>query len=113
MDLTYAVPCLFGLEGLVGDEVRRLGLAENTMDPLENEEVVQVLGAEQLAELTGLLRSTVPEDPVVEYDCTIRLDGAPKAAHITCRAMWSLDTPAQYIGAIGEIIELEGGEEVH
>ena len=78
MDLTYAVPCLFGLEGLVGDEVRRLGLAENTMNPLKNEEVVQILGTEQLAELTGLLRSTVPEDPVVEYDCTIRLDGAPQ-----------------------------------
>lgn len=92
---------------------RRLGLAENTMNPLKNEEVVQILGTEQLAELTGLLRSTVPEDPVVEYDCTIRLDGAPKAAHITCRAMWSLDTPAQYIGTIGAIIELEGGEEVH
>lgn len=28
MDLTYAIPCLFGLEGLVGDEVRRLGLAD-------------------------------------------------------------------------------------
>lgn len=28
MDLTYAVPCLFGLEGLVGDEVRRLELAD-------------------------------------------------------------------------------------
>ena len=25
--LTFAIPCLFGLEGLVGDEVRRLGLA--------------------------------------------------------------------------------------
>ena len=24
--LTYAIPCLFGLEGLVGDELRRLGL---------------------------------------------------------------------------------------
>ena len=26
--LTFAIPCLFGLEGLVGDEVRRLGLEE-------------------------------------------------------------------------------------
>ena len=25
---TYAIPCLFGLEGLVGDEVRRLGLED-------------------------------------------------------------------------------------
>ena len=25
--LTFAIPCLFGLEGLVGDEVRRLGLS--------------------------------------------------------------------------------------
>ena len=28
MMLTYAIPCLFGLEGLVGDEARRLGLRE-------------------------------------------------------------------------------------
>ncbi|MBD5155805.1 MAG: class I SAM-dependent RNA methyltransferase [Oscillibacter sp.] len=28
MKLTYAIPCLFGLEGLVGDEVRRLGLSD-------------------------------------------------------------------------------------
>ena len=26
--LTYTIPCLFGLEGLVGDEARRLGLQE-------------------------------------------------------------------------------------
>lgn len=26
--LTYSIPCLFGLEGLVGDEVRRLGLEQ-------------------------------------------------------------------------------------
>ena len=26
--LTYAIPCLFGLEGLVGDELRRLGLQD-------------------------------------------------------------------------------------
>ena len=26
--LTFAIPCLFGLEGLVGDEVRRLGLEQ-------------------------------------------------------------------------------------
>ncbi len=30
--LTFAIPCLFGLEGLVGDEVRRLGLAEVQVD---------------------------------------------------------------------------------
>lgn len=28
MKLTYVVPCLFGLEGLVGDEIRRLGLEQ-------------------------------------------------------------------------------------
>lgn len=28
MKLTYVIPCLFGLEGLVGDEVRRLGLEQ-------------------------------------------------------------------------------------
>ena len=28
MKWTDAIPCLFGLEGLVGDEVRRLGLSD-------------------------------------------------------------------------------------
>lgn len=28
MEFTYCVPCLFGLEGPVGDELRRMGLAE-------------------------------------------------------------------------------------
>jgi len=28
LKLELCVPCLFGLEGLVGDEVRRLGLAD-------------------------------------------------------------------------------------
>ena len=25
---TFLIPCLFGLEGLVGDEVRKLGLSD-------------------------------------------------------------------------------------
>ena len=29
---TFAVPCLFGLEGLVGDELRRLGLDNVRVD---------------------------------------------------------------------------------
>ena len=92
---------------------QKLGLAESTMDPLENDETVQVIGVEQLAELAGLLRATTPENPVVEYDCTIRLEGERRPVHITSRAMWSVDTPPQYTGAIGKITEIEGGEEVH
>ena len=30
--LKLAVPCLFGLEGLVGDEIRRLGLSQVRVD---------------------------------------------------------------------------------
>ncbi len=28
--MTMAVPCLFGLEGLVGDELRRMGMETGT-----------------------------------------------------------------------------------
>ena len=30
--LTFVIPCLFGLEGLVGEEVRRLGLGDVAVD---------------------------------------------------------------------------------
>ena len=51
--LTFSIPCLFGLEALVGDEVRRLGLREIRVN---NGRVSCRGGAEQIARLNLNLR---------------------------------------------------------
>ena len=51
--LRFAVPCLFGLEGLVGDEIRRLGLTEVKV---EDRRVTALGKMEDLARLNLNLR---------------------------------------------------------
>ncbi|WP_243149371.1 HD domain-containing phosphohydrolase [Colidextribacter sp. OB.20] len=90
---------------------KRLEVAESTLDPYHNEKLLEVIGQEQLLELAKLLHSTTPEAPVVEYNCSVRLDGHSQPVHIISQAMWSIDETPQYVGAIGKITPLEKKEE--
>ena len=84
---------------------QRLGLEEATVDPYHNKQVQAIISSDQLAELAHLLQNTTPEEPVVEYDCTIQLNGQLHPVHIISRAMWSSEEPPQYTGAVGKVIE--------
>ena len=92
--------------------VQRLGLAESIVNPYSNEKVLNTMGAESLAKLARLLRSSTIDNPVVEFDCDMWVDGQSKPVHIVSRAMWSADEPPQYTGAIGKITELDEKEAV-
>ena len=87
--------------------VERLGLEETTVDPYHNKRLQQTADLDQLTELAQLLQSSTPEEPVVEFDCEVRLDGRQRPVHITSRAMWSSEDPPQYTGAIGKVEEKE------
>ena len=54
-----------------------------------------------MRELSAALRSTDPENPVVRYDCKIKLNGDIRWIHIICRAIWSDDESPRYMGVIG------------
>ena len=84
---------------------QRLGLEETTVDPYHNKRVQELIDLDQLAELAQLLQGTTPENPVVEFDGSVLLDGRFKPVHIICRAMWSFEDPPQYTGAIGKVLE--------
>ena len=89
---------------------QRLGVPENTLDPYHNEKLLEIIGSEHLTKLSRLLRNTTHEAPVVEYDCSVRLDGQSRPVHIISQAMWSMDETPQYIGAIGKITPLDEKE---
>ena len=92
--------------------IERLGLEETTTDPYHNKQVQEMANPDQLAELAQLLQSTTPDQPVVEFDCDLRLDGRLRPVHLICRAMWSSEEPPEYTGAIGKIAEREEKEDI-
>ena len=85
--------------------MERLGLEETTIDPYHNKRIQEAADLDRLAELAQLLQGTTPENPVVEFDCDLRLNGRRRPVHITSRAMWSSEDPPQYTGAIGRVEE--------
>ena len=85
---------------------QQLGIREITMDPLHDEAIVGIIGREALEELSRLLRGTTPEKPVVEYNCKQLVGGESRWYRVICRATWSSDEPAVYLGAIGKSIDV-------
>jgi len=88
---------------------RRLGLEETIVDPYSHEQLLERIGPDHLRRL---LRGTSPENPVVELDCEILLDGELKPVRIISKAMWSSEEVPQYTGAIGKVVERGNKEEV-
>ena len=74
--------------------------------PKENPVLSRVLGEGTVEDLAKLLRSTTPEQPVVEYSCIVRLRGERRWGKIIARAMWSDGEHPRYQGAIGKYMDV-------
>ncbi len=83
----------------------RLGVDEVIMNPMKNQAFTDILGYGNLQALDDRLRSSTPDDPVVQFDCQIKINGKLRWHHIIARASWSSDDPAQYRGSIGKIVD--------
>lgn len=91
---------------LSGWGAKKLGLDEVIMKPRQDERVLRLFGAEVWEELSAALRATVPEHPVISYECLLHCGEQPRWHRIIARAMWSADEPAGYLGSIGKIVDI-------
>ena len=119
MQLRFCVPCLFGLEGLAADELRRLGLsevaaengrvyfsgdetaiAEANLNLRTGERVLIELGAFDAGSFDALFEGTkalpwelfIPKDaafPVTGYSLNSKLASIPDCQKIIIRPWWS------------------------
>ena len=85
---------------------KHLGLDEIIMDPYHDEKVLATMGTESMQKLAGLLSRTTPENPIVEFDCIIRMGGIERWMKLIARATWSKEEPPVYTGAIGKAIDI-------
>lgn len=88
---------------------KKLGLPEVIKEPLLDETLYSPMGKQTLYELSDLLRSTSPGQPVVTYDCQLQLGEERRWHRFVARAIWSADEPSRYTGAIGKVTDIHDG----
>lgn len=81
---------------------KRLSLPSVMVNPLSDGKFVDAIGEENLRTLGEALRHTTPENPIVELEAEIKIQGEPHWHKVVCRATWSEDEPPHYLGAIGK-----------
>lgn len=85
---------------------QQLGIKEIIMDPLHDEELLRIIGEEGQGELSKKLHATTPENPVIEHTCKLHLGDEVRWYRVICRATWSSDEPAEYMGTIGKAVDV-------
>ncbi len=85
----------------------QLGVDAVLMDPMRNQQVLEVLGVSRLNEILRILQKTTPEDPVVRYECPLRVRGQERWHRLVCRSLWSAEEPPCFQGAIGKAIDVD------
>ena len=85
---------------------RQLGLDRVIMDPMENGKLCGAMEEGQMRELSAPIRRSTPEEPVIRYDCVMRIGAREVRTQIVCRSMWSVDQPPVYAGVIGKVLTL-------
>ncbi len=89
---------------------KKLGLEEVILKPWQNEKVLQVFGEEAHREISKMLRSTTPENPVINYQCLLQYSGESRWHRFIARAIWSEDDPTVYTGSIGKFMDIHDSQ---
>lgn len=86
---------------------KRLGLAETMLNPYQDHNVLNIFGAENIRGLGKAVKKATPEQPIIQYDCRVTIDGELKWMQVICCTTWSGEEPPQCTGLIGKMIELQ------
>ncbi len=89
----------------------QLDLDEIILDPLNDERLRSAFGGEILDATVEALHATTPENPVVEHDLQVMVNGEPRWFHSTSRAIWSDDEEPVYHGSIGKLVDITESHE--
>lgn len=85
---------------------KKLSTKEILADPRESQSVQDILGLENWKELSRRLRATNRENSVITYDCKIRYQEELRWSRIVAHALWTVEEPHEYQGAIGKVIDI-------
>ncbi len=83
------------------------GLGEEFYSPEKNEKMLSSLSPDEYYKLVTKLRNTTPENPVVEHECRVTINGHRKWIRIVAKSIWSNEDPPRYTGVIGKMMNID------
>lgn len=83
-----------------------LGVNEIIMDPGEDAGLIQVVFKHNLEDFRTRIRNTTPEEPIVERNYKIHINGRDRWYRLVARAMWQVDKETEYTGCIGKFVDV-------
>ena len=86
---------------------KKLGLPENIPDPKNSEQLLSVISAECLKELSEAVYKATFEQPVTEYECDLKIGGDSKRCKIVCLTIWANDDHSRRDGLVGKVFDAE------
>lgn len=89
----------------------QLDFDEVIVDPLNDERLIAAFGRELLDEMAADLHATTPDNPVVERDLQVEVDGVLRWFHSISRAIWTSDETPAYHGSIGKMVDVHESHE--
>lgn len=84
----------------------RLHVPQVIIGPKDNEAFLSIVKYEDMIQLDNILSLTSKNNPVIEFETDIYIDGMWQRKQLICRAMWTNDEEEKYNGCIGKIVEL-------
>ena len=85
---------------------KKLGLDEVIVEPMHDEKILELFGADRWEKISKMLHETTPEHPVISCEFTLLCDGQPRWQRIVAQAMWSADDSPGYRGSIGKLLDI-------
>lgn len=77
------------------------------MNPGKNERVVEILGEDTIAAFLENCKKTSYENPIIQFDVSINIDGEQRVHRIHCRVSWTQEEPSNIVNVIGKVVDIE------
>lgn len=84
----------------------KLGVDEVISTPMENKNIINIMGEKALKKLVSSLMETTPQNPLFQHNCKLNIGGEKRWCQIICHVFWSTDIKPKYLGVIGKITDI-------
>lgn len=91
------------------ESAHRLGVDMIVPNPLDDEKLINCVGKDAMIEFGELIKHATHDDPIITYECEVKLDGEPRHCRILAMTQYNFneDTEAyEYVGTTGKIEDI-------
>lgn len=83
--------------------VNKYGLSKTIINPICDSRIIEIFGKEGLKNLKNKICKITPENPIIQYDCQLKLEQEKEWHRIACAKIWS---EKKCLGVIGKVINI-------